>query len=67
MPDKNLKTSAAQRRASLKWEQANAEKITIKIRKDGSYGFTKEDVKSAAERDGMSLNAWIVGLIRDNL
>lgn len=41
--------------------------ITFRIKRDGSNGFTQEDLRQAAECDGMSLNAWIVGLIRDNL
>lgn len=41
--------------------------FTCRVRKDGSDGFTVEDLRKAAERDGMSLNAWVVGLIRDNL
>lgn len=41
--------------------------ITFRVRKDGTDGFTADDLRRAAERDGMSLNAWIVGLIRDNI
>lgn len=62
-----LKTSEAQRRASLKWEQANNEKITIKLRQDGATGLTKAQVKQAAEAAGMSVNAWIIQAIRDKL
>lgn len=65
--DKELKTSAAQRRASLKWEQANTDKITIKMRSDGSQGVTKEAIQAAAKRDKMSVNAWILDVIRNSL
>lgn len=65
LPKKDLKTSEAQRKASAKWERDNADKITIKMRKDGHDGFTKEDIKSAAYREGMSVNAWILAAIRD--
>ena len=41
--------------------------LTIRVRKDGSDGFLVDDLRQAAQRDGMSLNAWLVALIRDNL
>ena len=59
------KTTEAQRRASLKWEQANNEKVTIKLRKGADPG--KDQIRAAAERDGMSVNAWIIEAIRDKL
>lgn len=66
MADK-LKTTEAQRRASLKWEQANVDKITIKIRRDGSQDVTKAAIQAAAKRDRMSVNAWILDVIRNSL
>lgn len=62
-----LKTTEAQRRASLKWEQANVDKITIKIRADGSQGITKAAIQTAAQRAGLSVNAWILDALRDAL
>lgn len=41
--------------------------LTIRVRKDGSDGFLVDDLRKAAQRDGMSLNAWLVALIRDSL
>ena len=41
--------------------------LTIRIKRDGSDGFVLDDLRRAAERDGMSLNAWVVALIADNL
>ena len=43
------------------------ERITIRVYKDGRDGFTVNDLRKAAERDGMSVNAWLVNLIRDNI
>lgn len=43
------------------------ERITIRVRRDGTDGFTVADLRKAAERDGMSVNAWLVNLIRDNI
>ena len=68
MGDNDLKTTEAQRRASLKWEQDNNEKITVKFRRDGRDGFTKDQLRRRAERDGFpSLNAWMLEAIRDKL
>lgn len=50
-----------------KYNNATYASVTFRVRKDGTDGFTAEDLRRAAERDGMSLNAWIVGLIRDNI
>lgn len=41
--------------------------LTIRVRKDGLDGFLVDDLRKAAQRDGMSLNAWLVALIRDSL
>lgn len=41
--------------------------ITFRVKKDGSDGFNADDLRNAAERDGMSLNAWIIDLIRENI
>lgn len=41
------------------------DRITIRLRKDGSDGITKEDVELAAKSHGMSINQWIIDLIRD--
>lgn len=67
MPNKDLKTSEAQRRASQKWEKENTEKITIKLRKDGAVGFTKADLQSKAKSEGKSVNNWLIELIREKL
>lgn len=65
MPDKGLKTTEAQRRASLKWERENVEKITIKLRKDQTP--SKDQIRHAAEQCGQSVNAWILDAIRDKI
>lgn len=65
MPDKGLKTTESQRRASLKWERENVEKITIKLRKDQTP--SKDQIRHAAEQCGQSVNAWILDAIRDKI
>lgn len=64
VPD-GLRTTEAQRKASLKWEQANNEKITIKLRRGKDPG--KDQIQAAAVAAGMSVNAWILEAIRDKL
>ena len=65
MIHKNLKTTAAQRRASLKWEQENNEKITVKLRVGSDP--SKNEIRAAATAAGMSVNQWIIEAIRDKL
>lgn len=67
MGDKGLSTTQAQRRASLKWEHANNDKLTIKLRKDGRDGFTADDVRRAAANDGQAVNRWLIDAIKDKL
>ena len=58
-----MRTSDAQRRASLKWEHANNEKITVKLRTGSDP--SKAQIRAAAA--GQSVNAWIIEAIRDKL
>lgn len=57
----------AQRRASEKWEAANCDRITIKLNKGSGKDPSKEQIRVAAARDGMSVNAWIIEAIKDKL
>ena len=65
MEHKTLRTSDAQRRASLKWEHANNEKVTIKLRIGTDPN--KAQIRAAAAAAGQSVNAWIIEAIRDKL
>lgn len=60
-----MPASEAQIRASLKWERENNEKITIKLRR--GQDPSKEDIRAAAAREGVSVNQWIIDAIRDKL
>lgn len=60
-----MKTSKAQRKASLKWERANNEKVTIKLRIGTDP--SKAQIRAAAAAAGQSTNAWIIEAIRDKL
>ncbi len=65
MEHKELKTSKAQRDASLKWERENNEKITVKLRTGSDP--SKAQIRAAAAAAGQSVNAWIIEAIRDKL
>lgn len=65
LKNKGLKTTEAQRRASLKWEKENNEKITIKLRVGSDP--SKNDIRIAAEQSGQSVNQWIIEAIKDKL
>lgn len=65
MQRKGLRTTEARRRASHKWEQENAEKITIKWKK-GDFP-SKDQIRHAAEQCGQSVNAWILDAIREKI
>ncbi|WP_312281469.1 hypothetical protein, partial [Oscillibacter sp.] len=61
----SIKTSQAQRRAALKWERENNEKVTIKLRQ--GVDPSKAQISAAAKASGQSVNAWIIDAIKDNL
>lgn len=65
MKNKGLKTTEAQRRASLKWEKENNEKITVKLRVGSDP--SKDDIRIAAKQAGQSVNQWIIEAIKDKL
>lgn len=45
--------------------KAKLDRVTIWLKKDGSDGITKEDIDLAAKSQGMSVNQWVIDLIRD--
>ena len=49
------------------YNKRNYQAITFRVKLDGTDGVTKETITKAAERDGMSVNAWIIEAIRDKL
>lgn len=62
-----MATTEAQKKAAAKWDAANCDKITIKLNRGSGKDPSKEAIKAAAARDGMSVNAWIIEAIRDKL
>jgi predicted HicB family RNase H-like nuclease len=49
------------------YNRRNYQAITFRVKLDGSDGVTKDSITRAAERDGLSVNAWILEAIRDKL
>ena len=43
------------------------DRVVFRLHKDGSDGFTKEQIKAAADASGQSVNAWIIEAIKDKL
>ena len=54
MEDKKLKTTEAQRKASIKWQKENYSRIPLDVPKE-YHVYLKE----RAKRDGKTLGAWI--------
>jgi len=56
--------NAASRNA---YEGRTYDKLTVRMRKDGSDGVSLDAIKAAAARNGQSVNAWLLDAIRDAL
>jgi predicted HicB family RNase H-like nuclease len=41
--------------------------VTFRLRNDGSDGVSADAIRQAAAAEGMTLNAWILELIKDNI
>ncbi len=50
-----------------RYERKAYNKILLRIRQDGNDGVTAEQIKAAAASSGMSVNAWVLDLIRREL
>lgn len=50
-----------------RYERKTYDLLSFRIKRDGSDGISREQIKAAAEAQGQSVNAWIVEAIRDKL
>lgn len=50
-----------------RYNSATYDKVTIRIRKDGGDGVTLDDIRRAAERNGQSLNAFVLDSIKEKI
>ena len=57
--------TAAQIRATTKYDSQNYDKITLMIRKDREP--TRETIKAAADAAGLSANSFIIEAIREKI
>jgi len=60
-----MTATEAQIRASAKWEHENNEKITVKLRK--GIDPSKAQIQRAAQREGLSMNSFIIYCIKDKI
>lgn len=52
-------------KAQTKWEAKAYDKILLRIRKDGEV--TRADIQQAADRDGKSINQFILDAVKEKL
>lgn len=52
-------------KAQTKWEAKAYDKILLRIRKDGET--TREAIQAAADRDGKSLNGFILEAVQEKI
>ena len=50
-----------------RYEKKTYDLISFRLKRDGSDGITREQIKAAAEAAGQSINAWIIDAIKDKL
>lgn len=51
----------------IAWQESNTERVILQVRRDGLDGFTKEDLRRAAEDSGQSINAFVLEAVRDRI
>lgn len=54
-------------RATTKYESNNIDKITLRLRKDGAYGITRDELQKEAEIVGESVNEYIIKAIKERM
>lgn len=59
--------NARQRETRNRYNATTYTAVTIRVRQDGGDGVTVDQIRQAAEADGVSLNSWLLGAIRDRL
>ena len=58
---------SAHTKAQNKYIKAKYDRLGLVIRKDGGDGFTMEQLKTAAAREGLSVNGFCVYCLRDKI
>lgn len=57
--------SPAQVKAQSKWESKTYDKVLLRIKRDGE--LTRETIQKAAEKENLSLNAYILEAIEEKI
>ena len=66
-PEQKQKRNKQNAASRAKYEAKAYEKLYIRIRASGEDGFSLDQIRAAAKRDGVSVNAWIIEAIRDKV
>lgn len=61
----NSRYSEAQNKATQKYIHKSYDQISIRVRKDGD--ITRESIQKAADRAGLSLNAYIMEAVKEKM
>lgn len=61
----NTRYSEAQNKATQKYIHKTYDQISIRVRKDGD--ITRETIQGAADRAGLSLNAYILEAVSEKM
>ena len=59
--------SAQKKDRRVAWQEKTTERVILQVRRDGLDGFTKEDLRRAAEDAGVSVNAFVLEAIRERM
>lgn len=61
--------SAAQKRATTKYENKVYDKILLRIRKDrpDPSGLSRDSIQAAADAEGKSINAYILEAVKEKM
>lgn len=65
--DAMYKHSDARIKANTRYENKAIDKITFRLRKDGGYGITREDVQKAADACGVSVNEYVLQAVKEKM
>lgn len=54
-------------KVKTRYERKTYDLISFRVKRDGSDGISREQIKAAAEAQGQSVNQWIIEAIRDKI
>ena len=54
-------------KATTKYEKNNIDRLVVRLRKDGGYGLTKEDITERAAVQHISVNEYIIQALLEKM